>query len=380
MMPKLDNSTSEPAAVQAAPNPTSRYWKRCALGLVLGIATTGLSGCTVLGGLQQKIQHCDCIDDFMISHRNQVMATRAWFRVKHHYRGHCYLKDFRNGFIAGYLDVANGGAGCTPTVVSSEYWGWRYQSGTGQAAVNAWYEGFPLGAKAAEQDGIGNYNLIQLNGAPQAGTNMTGSASPTPAMAPIPPSTSHTLPPGIVLDEGETLVPDGVTVEDRNAGATSPKRAPAERNLEPSPIERSVEPPEEVPPPVRSRLEELDDVFDDEKPAEVSIAPFSNELSESVLSAPKPRATQPEFGLWDETPKSGPRSSIGSSLGPTNTPAPSDRIELVPRETTPVSMSKTSGPAGINDVELPYGVSEPSQAEIDAVIEEIFGKQAGGSR
>lgn len=385
MMPKLNNSTSQPTAVNVTR--IRQSWQRCGLGFALAITTTGLTGCTILGGLKQKIQHCDCVDDFMINHRNQVMATRAWFRVKHLYRGHCYLKDFRNGFIAGYMNVANGGAGCTPTIISPEYWGWRYQSGSGQAAVNAWYEGFPLGAKAAEEDGIGNYNLLRLNGTQRATstpTNMTGSASPTPAMSPNPHSASVGLPPGVVLDEGETLVPGGVSIKDTGSGVANPNRNRTKQNVVPSPLENL----EEIPPPARKELERT---FEQQQPAEVKVDPFLNDLgqrSRSEISSESQPSTR-ESQFWNEI-------TGGSPSYAANPPAPRAELELVPRDTTPVSTLPTKVAATVREkspvagiynapasgIEAPRasGVSEPSQAEIDAVIEEIFGKQPGGSR
>ncbi len=377
MMPKLNNSTSEPAAIDATVIPSRRHWQRWALGCAVGFTTMGLSGCTILGGLQQKIQHCDCVDDFMISHRNKVMATRAWFRVKPNYLGHCYLKDFRNGFIAGYMDVANGGAGCTPSVVSSEYWGWRYQSGSGQAAVNAWYEGFPLGAKAAEQDGIGNYNLIRLNGSHQTTTNMTGTASPTPAVAASPQPTPGGLPPGVVLDEGETLVPGGVTVEKSGAGAAKPTRARDNRGVVPSPLEGPIKKPEEIPPPVHT---ELDRAFEDEQPAEVKVDPFSNDLGSHDQSnqSPETRPNAQEMQFWNEIPGGG--SSNRNSSSTASVAVPHAELELVPLDTTPVSTSPKKVPVSVTGGDRTSTVSEPSQAEIDAVIEEIFGKTAGESR
>lgn len=380
MMPKLNNSTSGPTAIDAIVIPRRRFWPRWALGCAVGITTLGLSGCTILGGLQQKIRNCDCVDDFMIGHRNKVMATRAWFRVKDNFRGHCYLKDFRNGFIAGYMDIANGGAGCPPTVISSEYWGWRYQSGSGQAAVNAWYEGFPHGAKAAEQDGIANYNLIQMNGLHPATPNMTGTASPTPAVAPGRHPTPTVLPPGVVLDEGETLVPGEITIEEAGPGAGTPTPA---RRSDPSPRQVPSKSLEEIPPPVHS---ELDQVFGDE-PSGVGLDPFPNERGRHarLTESAQTRANAQGMPFWDEISGGGKLHRDAPSAARTAA-VPHRPLELIPRqtiprETTPVSTAPLStAPASVPGDDHKSTLSEPSQAEIDAVIEEIFGKSAGGSR
>lgn len=383
MMPKLNNSILEPATIRVAAIAGVGEWRRCALGILLGVTTTGLTGCTILGGLQKKIQHCDCVDDFMISHRNQVMATRAWLRIKHNYHGHCYLKDFRNGFIAGYIDVANGGAGCTPTVVSSKYWGWRYQSGTGQAAVNAWYEGFPLGAKAAEEDGIGNYNMIQLNGSPQATTNMNGSASPTPAATPVLQSPNNDFPPGVILEDGETLMPGGFSIQDRGAGAVNPQRALTTPEFVPAPVEMpDEEMPDDAAPPARP---ELNHKFDTGEPADVKVEPYLNDLGDQSPSgkSAETKSTYQETQLWNEI--SGESNYSRSSSPEANSAARNEGLDLVPRDTKPIStpvstsissLIKNSPSPGVSSRE----VKEPSQAEVDAVIEEIFGKPPGASR
>jgi hypothetical protein len=61
------------------------------------------------------------------------------------------------------MQVADGGDGCTPAFPPREYWGWKYQSHEGQARVAAWFSGFPHGARAAEEDGIGNWYQIQTS-------------------------------------------------------------------------------------------------------------------------------------------------------------------------------------------------------------------------
>ncbi|MCM2373195.1 hypothetical protein [Aporhodopirellula aestuarii] len=286
-----------------------------------------------------KLNNSECVDDFMIGHRNKVMATRAWLRVKHCYRGHRYQKDLRAGFIAGYLEVATGGSGCTPTVVSPQYWGWRHQSGNGQAAVNAWFEGFPLGVKAAEQDGIGHYNMIRLNAVPHVTSNMTGSAAPTPAgpiPQPVPMGTN--LPPGIKLGDGEMLVPGGVIMLDID--------------LESGDVDTDTEAePVEVIPGVES---------DKDADSEGKADPFSDELGR------RPNRQSPQEMQF---------SDHHSDNVQDTQPRPTDSepaFELVPVTSVPTSSSNTD--EFLSDDE----VNEPSQAEIDMVIEEIFGKPSPG--
>ncbi len=127
----------------------------------LSLLLAGSTGCSMTSGLTRKLSKSDCIDSFMIQHRNRTMAQKAWLCEKDRFCNRRHAKDFKQGFIAGYLEVAEGGNGCVPAIAPSSYWGWRYQSADGQNAVNAWFEGYPMGVRAAEQDGVGNWTEIR---------------------------------------------------------------------------------------------------------------------------------------------------------------------------------------------------------------------------
>jgi len=129
----------------------------------LGIAVSGLTGCTLGGNSCARLFETECIDEFMLGYRNRAMAERAWHCRKHTFCDTRYAKEFKDGFIQGYLDVASGGSGCTPVIAPSNYWGWRYQSAGGHQAINAWFQGFPQGAKAAEEDGVGHWQSMRLH-------------------------------------------------------------------------------------------------------------------------------------------------------------------------------------------------------------------------
>nr|WP_231602598.1 hypothetical protein [Neorhodopirellula pilleata] len=321
--------------------------QRILLGLSLGLVATGMTGCTMLGGLQSKVSNSDCLDEFMVSHRNKVMAARAWMKVRHCYRNHCYPKDLQAGFIAGYLEVATGGSGCTPTVVSPQYWGWRHQCGNGQAAINAWFEGFPLGAKAAEQDGIGAYNQIRLNTVQYTMPSMTGTAMPTPAVEPceidmmtVPMAVPMTapihatgLPPGVVLGEGETLVPGKVFMQDVSEAEADLQSSSDQPDADIDGVPGATPPamPKDVSPQNLKPNTNAEPIKED---------PFANDLS---------RYQPQNRDINQLVSKSGQESN-----------------ELSQVELTPVLPS--------NSFALPDEVAEPSQAEIDSVIEEIFGK------
>ncbi len=141
--------------------------KRLAILLLASSATVPLAGCSAFTGLNNSWQYNGYWNQTMMGHRNKSSASKAWHCRKHHFCNEKYLREFSQGFRAGYMDVADGGKGCTPSFPPREYWGWKYQSCEGQARVAAWYSGFPHGARAAEEDGIGTWTQIQTSSAIQ---------------------------------------------------------------------------------------------------------------------------------------------------------------------------------------------------------------------
>jgi len=79
------------------------------------------------------------------------------------FEGQPYIEHFGAGFRAGYEDVAGGANGCTPALPPRKYWTWKYQTPEGQGKTAAWFAGYPHGAKAAEEDGAGNFSQIQTS-------------------------------------------------------------------------------------------------------------------------------------------------------------------------------------------------------------------------
>src|SRR6056297_4291308 len=137
-----DCNRSNPADPSRLGFGTRRSLRRWLAAGCLGLAVLGSSGCTITSGLCKSVTETDCIDDFMIGYRNRAMAEKAWHCQKHQLGHHRFGREYKAGFIDGYLEVASGGSGCTPALAPSDYWGWRYQSAQGQAAVNSWFQGF----------------------------------------------------------------------------------------------------------------------------------------------------------------------------------------------------------------------------------------------
>lgn len=151
----------------------ARRWLSCALSAgALGLFLSSVPGCTTTSGLAGAIGDGGCVDDFMIGYRNRALAEKAWHCQKGQFCNQQHSKEFKEGFTEGFMEVATGGNGCVPTIAPKQYWGWRYQSAQGQGAVNSWFEGYPMGVRAAEQAGVGNWGNVQTanyqNQTPQA--------------------------------------------------------------------------------------------------------------------------------------------------------------------------------------------------------------------
>lgn len=139
---------------------------------LLALALLAGSGCSLVsapygavtgpvGFFRDHAAYNDSSESMVLGWRNHVWSKKAWYQQRHLYASHPYVKDFGKGFQAGYTDVANGGDGCVPVLPPREYWSWRYQSPEGQGKSGAWFEGYPLGAAAAEKDGISDWSHIQ---------------------------------------------------------------------------------------------------------------------------------------------------------------------------------------------------------------------------
>jgi hypothetical protein len=160
----------------------------------------------MVNGIHQAIAHNDALDEFLVGHRNRAWSARAWHRQKHLFCDKRHQADFAAGFRQGYEDVANGGNGCTPAIAPQSYWGWKYQSPEGQAKVSAWFEGYPLGAKAAEEDGLGNWGHIRT----MLPTNETLPPPMAPAAGELPLGNEPTLAEPGLLDSGSNFRIDGL--------------------------------------------------------------------------------------------------------------------------------------------------------------------------
>jgi hypothetical protein len=136
---------------------------RLSLMFVLGSSLLAFSGCSAWTGMNNAWKYNGSWNESMMGYRMKSGANKAWHCRKHHFCNEKYMKEFSAGFKAGYTEVADGGTGCSPNFAPRDYWGWKYQSCEGQARVAAWFAGFPHGARAAEEEGVGNWTQLQTS-------------------------------------------------------------------------------------------------------------------------------------------------------------------------------------------------------------------------
>ncbi|MEM0924573.1 MAG: hypothetical protein AAGJ83_00915 [Planctomycetota bacterium] len=164
------------------------------------------TGCSMMSNAYKQATRTECLDEFMLAHRNRAFALKAWYRERDCFRNKPHQNELKAGFIAGYMEIAEGGDGCSPCTAPSQYWGWRYQSPDGRSAIDAWFAGYPLGVKAAEMDGVGYWgNTHQGSTATPAKPASTESAELPEPVEPIEPPTPIYGPDGRLLPPGQEL-------------------------------------------------------------------------------------------------------------------------------------------------------------------------------
>lgn len=167
MLPALynDQSNLHPRPVQAR---AIRFTCCRTLGMgrwiaAVAVLTATCSGCTGVNRTLSSVLSTGTASECIEAHRNESCARKAWFRREHNFCDQAYLNDFRDGFIAGYVAILDGKPGCPPAIPPKAYWGWASQSAEGQARMAAWFAGYPYGVQAAKDDGVNQWNALQLS-------------------------------------------------------------------------------------------------------------------------------------------------------------------------------------------------------------------------
>jgi hypothetical protein len=190
--------------VELTPKPRWGWVMRSVIILFMG---SQFAGCTVVTGIKNYVDYNTECDNLVIGWRDHIYSRRAFNRRINQMPATQYPESFRDGFIAGYHDVAKGGKGCPPAIPPRRYWSWKYQTAEGQCKVNEWFAGYPYGAKAAEEDGIGNYRDIQISSEVEAllkAEGKTGTACLDCGPQPKSP-TPLTYPDGEVIEPGNQV-------------------------------------------------------------------------------------------------------------------------------------------------------------------------------
>jgi hypothetical protein len=195
------SATKTGVAAQESPRTSRR-------GFVTTLAVfamlTGFCGCSTLHNGFEAISSNGEWHEMVSVLRNRSYSAKAWHKRKHHFRKHLYIHDLCAGFRAGYEAVANGEGECTPAFAPQKYWSWEYQSAEGQMRTAAWFEGFPHGCRAAEEDGANNWTQLQMSSGLQAQYQQTGMLQHEGALYPIP----NTAPPAYPgIPSPDALIP-----------------------------------------------------------------------------------------------------------------------------------------------------------------------------
>lgn len=160
IMMRSDNRVRETTRT-GRPAPSRLVFRAAALAFAL--AASGSTGCTLVHNFAETMRYSDVWNDAASKFRHSSMSSKSWHRHKHQFCNEACLDDFCAGFRQGYEDVAGGSNGCTPAFPPRDYWGWKYQSAEGQKKVASWFAGYPHGARAAEEEGVGNWSQIQMS-------------------------------------------------------------------------------------------------------------------------------------------------------------------------------------------------------------------------
>lgn len=136
----------------------NQFWRRSMIALVGCVIACQSVGCVPPGQLETD----KMFDRSVGLYRDKVWAKRA-YNLRYANCERQYGDHFRNGFVDGYCSVCKGDKGYVPAMPPESYWSPQYQCPEGSKCVNAWFEGFPIGAAAAKKDGAGRFHDIYIS-------------------------------------------------------------------------------------------------------------------------------------------------------------------------------------------------------------------------
>lgn len=98
--------------------------------------------------------YSDCLDRAFANCYARHRAAKAW----RDFSCHCVPDDphihyYKDGFLDGFTDVANGGKGCLPAIPPRRYWKSCYETAEGRLKICAYFQGYSAGVQAAFETG-----------------------------------------------------------------------------------------------------------------------------------------------------------------------------------------------------------------------------------
>ena len=127
------------------------------LGVVSLLAA---SGCGHMAG---RVVHSEFVTDRVLRSQDRRLALQAWREASAQLGPQPHPREFRDGFIDGFIDRANGATGCAPDTPPPKYYSWRYLTPHGAMAVQSWFAGYPYGVAAAERCGVADARVAQVS-------------------------------------------------------------------------------------------------------------------------------------------------------------------------------------------------------------------------
>lgn len=102
---------------------------------------------------------CARLEERKILLVNHLRAAYAW-GVADDIPEHPHPSHFADGWKRGYYDVACGEDGTPPVLPPRKYWSAGYQNPKGREQIQAWFDGYRLGAQTAELQGVRDYYYV----------------------------------------------------------------------------------------------------------------------------------------------------------------------------------------------------------------------------
>ncbi len=158
-------------------------------------ALSGVLLVTLVTGCLNELR--DDFTECKIKFSNMLAAKSAYRDIEGACDGICCPHSFKEGFIAGYVAVADGGLGCPPAVPQIRFCNHMWLDMCSDSEkMEAWYDGYEQGVVAAKAEGMGDVNRVNTrmpHGTPVDYSN-SGHAHSTGPMGSPPPADSSVPP------------------------------------------------------------------------------------------------------------------------------------------------------------------------------------------